>query len=350
MPFIQKDFITKEELGLHKTEGSLWVSWEGTVYDITEFMEDHPGGKEVILKWAGKELDSMFQDPKHHKHSSFALKLLKEQPMVGKLEGNSDNEMMKKNHHLKELDSQNQWMEHLRDDDNFISLKKPLLSQIINSKWTKEHYLCQVHIPRHVKGSPDFFGNFLDKFTITKWWVVPLFWIPIIIGIMYYYSNSYSNSYNVFPLWIFGFSLWTIYEYTFHRYLFHMERMMPSNQIVFTIHFLLHGVHHYLPMDQLRLVMPPIMMMALSSMVGFAWTLVIGRDRSLIMMSGSLSGYLIYDMMHYYFHHGKSWNSYLTMMKTYHMDHHYVDPNRGFGVSNKLWDIVFSSGFKEKIK
>lgn len=352
MPFIKKDnvLITKEELSLHNKEDSIWLGWEGVVYDVSDFVEDHPGGKEVMLAWAGKEIDEMFLDPLCHKHSSFALKLLKEQPVMGRLEGNSGDQVMKKIHRLKELDSQNRWMEHLRDDEGFISFESPLLKQVIFAKWTKEHYLCQVHIPRHVKGSPDFFGNFLDNFTKTKWWFVPCFWIPVIAGIVYYYATF--STQKVAPLWLLGFSLWTIYEYTFHRYLFHMEKLMPSSQIAYTIHFLLHGVHHFLPMDQLRLVMPPIMMIALSSMVGFTWSFFIGHEKSTIMMSGSLSGYLIYDMMHYYFHHGKSWSSYITMMKTHHMDHHYVDPNLGFGVSNKIWDLVFGSGFstKKKIK
>jgi hypothetical protein len=31
-------------------------------------------------------------------------------------------------------------------------------------------------------------------------------------------------------------------------------RFLPDNRVALTLHFLLHGIHHYLPMDRLRLL------------------------------------------------------------------------------------------------
>ena len=39
---------------------------------------------------------------------------------------------------------------------------------------------------------------------------------------------------------------------------------MPDNRVCITLHFLMHGIHHYLPMDKLRLVMPPLLTMPLT--------------------------------------------------------------------------------------
>lgn len=33
----------------------------GRVYDVTEFKEDHPGGKSIILKWAGKDATETYE-------------------------------------------------------------------------------------------------------------------------------------------------------------------------------------------------------------------------------------------------------------------------------------------------
>ena len=57
--------------------------------------------------------------------------------------------------------------------------------------------------------------------------------------------------------------IWTVLEYVLHRFLFHLDEYLPDHNIALTIHFLLHGVHHYIPMDRLRLVMPPLLFTAL---------------------------------------------------------------------------------------
>ncbi len=41
-------------------------------------------------------------------------------------------------------------------------------------------------------------------------------------------------------------------------------------------------------------------------------------------------GYLCYDMTHYYLHHGSpSAGGYLADLKSYHVAHHYLNPNLG---------------------
>ena len=33
----------------------------GRAYDVTEFKEEHPGGKSIILKWAGKDATETYE-------------------------------------------------------------------------------------------------------------------------------------------------------------------------------------------------------------------------------------------------------------------------------------------------
>ena len=49
---------------------------------------------------------------------------------------------------------------------------------------------------------------------------------------------------------VFGNLIWTILEYTLHRFLFHIDRLLPDHPAALTVHFLMHGIHHYLPMDR----------------------------------------------------------------------------------------------------
>lgn len=124
-------------------------------------------------------------------------------------------------------------------------------------------------------------------FSLTPWYVVPMVWGPITVylllrGLLQWYTPVAPFSVNPYLslaalanapadalaktvlCFLLGNLVWTILEYTLHRFLFHIDDMMPDHPKALTVHFLLHGVHHYLPMDRMRLVMPPVMFFALS--------------------------------------------------------------------------------------
>jgi hypothetical protein len=44
---------TLEEVSSHKGKSSCWFVVHGKVYDVTKFLEEHPGGDEVLLEAAG---------------------------------------------------------------------------------------------------------------------------------------------------------------------------------------------------------------------------------------------------------------------------------------------------------
>ncbi len=44
---------TKEEVAKHKSHNDCWLIYKGKVYNVTQFLGDHPGGEEVLLDSAG---------------------------------------------------------------------------------------------------------------------------------------------------------------------------------------------------------------------------------------------------------------------------------------------------------
>lgn len=52
--------IHGNELSRHSTDDDCWVVIRGRAYDVTDFKEQHPGGKAVILKWAGKDATEIY--------------------------------------------------------------------------------------------------------------------------------------------------------------------------------------------------------------------------------------------------------------------------------------------------
>mmetsp|Transcript_64840 Transcript_64840/g.164345 ORF Transcript_64840/g.164345 Transcript_64840/m.164345 type:complete len:82 (+) Transcript_64840:98-343(+) len=52
--------VTEAEIAKHNTETDCWVVVGDEVYDVTNFMADHPGGKKAIMLFAGKDATEEF--------------------------------------------------------------------------------------------------------------------------------------------------------------------------------------------------------------------------------------------------------------------------------------------------
>ncbi|CAO3588816.1 unnamed protein product [Absidia cylindrospora] len=47
---------TSSQVASHTSADSCWIIYNGKVYDVTEFILDHPGGDDLILDYAGKDV------------------------------------------------------------------------------------------------------------------------------------------------------------------------------------------------------------------------------------------------------------------------------------------------------
>jgi L-lactate dehydrogenase (cytochrome) len=53
--------LTGEEVAKHSSKDDCWVIVHGKVYDVTEFLPEHPGGMNIILKYAGKDATEEYE-------------------------------------------------------------------------------------------------------------------------------------------------------------------------------------------------------------------------------------------------------------------------------------------------
>ena len=79
--------FTREEVREHTSDDSLWCVIDNTVYDLTEFIDAHPGGETVLQQVAGQDATSAFYNLHRHevlsKYSDLAIGTIKgESPQV----------------------------------------------------------------------------------------------------------------------------------------------------------------------------------------------------------------------------------------------------------------------------
>ncbi|KAI1657512.1 inositolphosphorylceramide-B C-26 hydroxylase [Daldinia decipiens] len=358
--------LTQAEVESHNSQKSCYVTIGTNVYDVTDFVESHPGGPDLILEYAGKDITAILKDEISHRHSDSAYEILEEYQtaflVTDKLAPNGDvqkriadpqtNDKLSPSVHprtgmsceedlSKDTDYTTDYKEH-----KFLDLNKPLLMQVWFGGFSKRFYLDQVHRPRHYKGgaSAPLFGNFLEPLSLTPWWVVPMIWLPAIAYGVHLASQGYDSNLGLATSFGSGVLLWTLIEYVLHRCLFHLDEYLPDNRVGITLHFLLHGVHHYLPMDKYRLVMPPTLFVILAtpfwklahSIFFWDWHLATA------VYCGGIFGYVCYDLTHYFLHH-QNLPLWYKDLKKYHLAHHFLDYELGFGVTSRFWDRVFGT-------
>lgn len=255
--------ILSKDVESRKSAKSCYVTIGTKVFDITPFLDDHPGGADLILDYGGKDVGEIMGDEISHTHSEAAYEILDEhligfvatEPVV-KMATESDHPgqivpLPANKVEAQELQSNGvadgapgkqvfantglSSAEDLSTETNiqadyrthqFLDLNRPLLMQVWNGGFSKKFYLEQVHRPRHYKGgqSAPLFGNFLEPLSKTPWWVIPTVWLPpVAYGTALAFSNLQSPVAWV-AYWFLGLGIWTLVEYVLHRCLFHLDQ------------------------------------------------------------------------------------------------------------------------------
>lgn len=253
MPGLTLPTFSRAEVEGHNTKSSCYVTIGTKVYDVTDFVDDHPGGGSLVLEYGGRDVEDILKDPTSHPHSDAAYEVLDDSLVGfvvpekaihanGNTNGHANGTAGLANGHTKseavdpvihprtgmsceedlskDTDYVNDYKRH-----KFLDLNKPLFPQLWFGGFTKDFYLDQVHRPRHYKGgqSAPLFGNFLEPLSKTPWWLVPIIWVPAVAYGLYIANQGFSNWLYTAAYWVFGVFLWSLIEYAMHRFLFHLD-------------------------------------------------------------------------------------------------------------------------------
>lgn len=114
--------FTLEEIAEHQDKKSVWILIHGNVYDVTKFLEEHPGGEEVLLDQAGKNATEAFEDIGH---STDARELMKQYRI-----GDLCEEDKKK---IVEIEEKNHWPVNANDDSSWKNWLIPITVAVLAS-------------------------------------------------------------------------------------------------------------------------------------------------------------------------------------------------------------------------
>ena len=79
-PAVRKS-IDMSEVAKHNTTADCWLVIRDTVYNVTAFIHDHPGGVQLIADWAGKDATVAFSSI----HSTEVLSMLDDDALIGQV-------------------------------------------------------------------------------------------------------------------------------------------------------------------------------------------------------------------------------------------------------------------------
>ena len=272
MPTLSSPTVPLIDVSSHDTGKSCYVLFDKCVYDVTSFLDDHPGGANLILGYGGKDVTEIMRDESSHIHSEAAYEILKEnlidvfasdatgQSQVearigehnrpadivplpanametvggGSVDGKGS-DRRKEIYRTAGLSGVEDLTNDLKADftsHRFLDLERPLLGQVWSGNFTKEFYLEQVHRPRYYRsgGSPPLFGNALEPLSKTPWWIVPVIYIPSIIWGTYVADGGMRSPVITAVYWLSGFLTWPFVEYIFHRAVCHMDRLVALHK------------------------------------------------------------------------------------------------------------------------
>ncbi len=202
-----------------------------------------------------------------------------------------------------------------------------------------------------------FASDFRERLSHIKPWVPHVLFVPVLAVSLAVAVRTLAPA-RAAAFYALGLFLWTFVEYAIHRGIFHATQLIENEtlRIVGSLrrdqpvmpnlptarhkfYFVAHGVHHDYPNDSTRLVLAPSVSIPLAVFFYFVFHLLFGAATPAA-FAGLISGYLVYDTLHYACHHASGRAPFLRSLKRRHFRHHYADSTRDFGVSSPIWDYI----------
>ncbi len=134
-----------------------------------------------------------------------------------------------------------------------------------------------------------------------------------------------------------GLALWSMLEYLIHRYILHIVPHAP-----WLLERQQHLQHHATPVEPAFQVAPLYFSVGIGVILAVLLRGLLGTwPPAILIVCGISTGYVIYELLHYWIHVGGRGGRIMGRLRRHHFYHHYRDDHRCFGVTTPFWDWVF---------
>lgn len=190
--------------------------------------------------------------------------------------------------------------------------------------------------------SPDllrlFSNPWLERLTVISSGAFLVLWAVLLPGIAIFGIVTTPTLW-VIPLVLAGLVVWTLAEYSLHRFVFHFD---PRSQLLQQAVFVIHANHHAHPNDPLRNLMPPIVSIPVGGAIWGISLWAMGAQGTWFLL-GFMLGYVAYDLVHFACHQLPMKGRLARALKTHHMRHHHLKVGGNYAITGMIWDRIFAT-------
>jgi sterol desaturase/sphingolipid hydroxylase (fatty acid hydroxylase superfamily) len=174
-----------------------------------------------------------------------------------------------------------------------------------------------------------------------SFWIFPVFALALLYATSRHEPQERLRAfYWLFPL---GLLLWTILEYTLHRFAFHIQLPIRNRKLREFLNAS-HLGHHAAPRDPTKVLVHPSFAIVVSAVLyGLIYAIAGNPFSAAAIMAGIWTGFLYYEAVHYRVHFSLSASGVVAWQRRAHFYHHFTNNKKCFGVTSGFWDYVFGT-------
>lgn len=164
---------------------------------------------------------------------------------------------------------------------------------------------------------------------------------PLWAFALHFMLKSDTNAFVMGLMALSGVLYWTFIEYAIHRWAYHTHfKSRIINYFLGSFH-----MYHHKDMSDRRVYNAGFLMVYFMTPAVLSPVLLVTRDPGILasLTLGLTVSYYFYEWVHFSLHYKEFEGGYLSYIQKYHFHHHDKSPNKNFGNTSHIWDVLLGT-------